>query len=219
MSTNSGFISSTVGRKFVMALTGLFLVIFLIVHLSVNLTLFLGPESFNAASHFMGHNPIIQAMQIVLAAGFIYHIWLGIVITLQNRKARGNVSYAVNKWSEHTPFNSRTMIYSGVLVLLFLVLHMGDYFVPMKKAQFNHEPMDHYEYVIALFNNPVYVIIYVLAFVVLAVHLSHGVQSAFQSAGLRHGKYMGLIQWLGKLFFWLIGIGFSAIAIWFGFIK
>ena len=216
MTSFRGFISSTVGRKFAMALTGLFLVIFLVVHLSVNLTLFLGPESFNEASHFMAHNPLIQAMQFVLAFGFIYHIFLGIVLTLQNWKARGSERYAKNRWAEHTPFNSRTMIYTGVLVLLFLILHLGDYFVPMKKAQFNHEPMDHYEHVVALFGNPVYVIIYVIAFILLAIHLSHGFQSAFQSIGWRHGKYLGLINFLGKLYFWIIGLGFSAIAIYFG---
>lgn len=208
----SNFFTSTITRKFMMSLTGIFLMLFLVMHLSINLTLFGGADTFNAASEFMGTNPLIFGMQFVLAAGFIYHIYLGIVLTYKNWKARGSQKYYQNKWSEHTPFSSRTMIWTGVLVLIFLFLHMGHYFVPIKTADHH---IDHYELVTDLFKSPLYTGMYVIWFIALAIHLSHAFQSSFQSLGLRSGSYVKIFKVLGKIFFWVISIGFSAIAIWF----
>ena len=118
----SGFISSSLGRKVVMALSGFFLITFLLVHLGVNLSLFAGRESFNAASHFMGHNPLIQLMQYVLAAGFILHIAMGIILEWKNKMARP-IRYAKNNAAASSGWASRNMIVTGVLILLFLILH------------------------------------------------------------------------------------------------
>ncbi|CVK16789.1 MAG: succinate dehydrogenase cytochrome b subunit [Apibacter sp.] len=219
------FYSSSIGRKFMMALTGFFLMIFLLVHLGINLTLFAGntdcegkllPKEeviFNQASHFMATNPLIQIMQYVLAFGFIYHIFLGIVLTFKNQKARGKERYAVNQFSANTPFNSRTMIYTGLLILIFLLLHLYNYFVPLKFGTVG----DEYLLVTELFKSPVYTLLYVLAFIFLGLHLSHGFASSFQSVGFNHKIYTPIIKILGKTYFIFIAVGFAAIAIYFYF--
>lgn len=165
----------------------------------------------------MATNPVIQISQYILATGFIAHIFFGIKLHLQNKAARGNVNYAVNKWESHTPFNGRTMIYTGILTLCFLVLHLKNFMLPMKTGDING--INDYQLVITLFKSPVYTGIYVLAFIVLAIHLSHGFQSAFQSVGMRNKRYTPWIQKLGVVYFWLISLGFSSIALWFFFKK
>lgn len=211
----SKFTASSIGKKILMAATGFFLMVFLLVHLSVNLFLFGGKQAFNEASHFMATNPLIQVSQYILAAGFIAHIFFGIKLYVQNKNARGKVTYAVNKWQAHTPFNARTMIYTGVLVLCFLILHLKDFTVPIKTG--DTRGLTDYELVTEHFKNPMYTIIYVIAFILLAIHLSHGFQSAFQSIGARHKSYTPFIKKLGVLYFWFISLGFSAIALWFFF--
>ena len=209
MSWFSSFVRSSIGKKLIMSLSGLFLITFLIVHLSVNLTLLISEESFNAASHFMETNPIIQAMQFVLAAGFIIHIVYGIMLTLQNRRARGSVRYAANKVGVTSSISSRSMIISGIIILLFLIIHIRDFFVPMKFS----EVANNYELVAAKFANPVFVAIYIISFLLLGLHLSHGFQSAFQSIGASHKKYTPVIKALGQIFFIGTSIGFVLIAV------
>jgi succinate dehydrogenase / fumarate reductase cytochrome b subunit len=208
----SGFLSSSVGRKVTMSLSGLFLITFLLVHLGVNLTLFIGSETFNGASHFMATNPIIQVMQYVLAAGFIYHIVMGIVLELKNRASRP-IKYAKNNAAANSGWASRNMIYTGILILLFIVLHLKDFFVKIKFGEVH----DDYQLVTELFKNPIYVIIYVIAFLLLGIHLSHGFQSAFTSVGARAPKYLKCVKNLGMTFSYVIALGFSIIAIYFYF--
>jgi len=209
------FLTSSIGRKVVMSLTGFFLIIFLIVHLSINLSLFWGPNAFNAASEFMATNGVIQVMQYVLAAGFILHIIQGITLELKNRSAQ-SVKYVVNKPAENSSFSSRNMIYTGILVLLFLILHLKDFFIQLKfnaKGGFDTD----YDLVTNLFKSPLYTAIYVIAFILLGIHLSHGFQSAFQSSGTNYNKYKACIKKTGTIFSILIAIGFSAIAVYFFF--
>ncbi|RUA11779.1 MAG: succinate dehydrogenase [Flavobacteriia bacterium] len=208
----SGFSSSSVGRKVVMSLSGLFLITFLLVHLGVNLTLFGGSELFNSASHFMATNPVIQVMQYVLAAGFILHIIMGIYLELKNRAARP-VKYVKNNPAANSGWASRNMIYTGLLILLFIILHLKDFFVEIKFG----EVVSDYDLVTQLFKNPIYVIIYVFAFILLGIHLSHGFQSAFTSIGARKPKYYPCVKNLGIAYSYLIAIGFSIIAIYFYF--
>lgn len=210
------FISSSIGKKILMALTGFFLMTFLLVHLSVNLFLFKGKEAFNEASHFMATSSFIQVSQYILAAGFIAHIFLGIKLHLQNKNARGKVNYASNQWQAHTPFNARTMIYTGFLVLCFLILHLKDFTIPIKTG--NTAGLTDYELVTNHFKSPMYTTIYIIAFVFLAIHLSHGFRSAFQSIGASHKNYNPMIRKIGVLYFWFISLGFSSIALWF-FLK
>ena len=208
----SGFLSSSVGRKVAMSLSGLFLITFLLVHLGVNLTLFVGKDTFNGASHFMATNPVIQVMQYVLAAGFIFHIAMGIWLELKNRASRP-IKYAKNNAAANSGWASRNMIYTGILVLMFIILHLKDFFVKIKFGQVH----DDYELVTQLFKNPIYVIIYVIAFLLLGIHLSHGFQSAFTSIGARAPKYLKCVKNLGMTFSYFIALGFSVIAIYFYF--
>jgi len=216
---SKGIFSSSVGRKFIMGLSGFFLITFIAVHLLINFfSLGLGwdgKELFNAGSEFMATNPLIQIMQYVLAAGFIIHIGMGIRLTLQNNAARP-VKYAYNKPGENSSMSSRSMIYSGMLVFVFLILHMKDFFVEIK---FNHlsnvagaNPTD-YDLLLQVFSNPLYVGLYILAFIALGIHLNHGFQSAFQTMGLNHNKYNSLIKASGAIFCVLITLGFSAVAL------
>jgi len=208
----SAFLKSSLAKKYWMAITGLFLVTFMIVHLGVNLTLFIGEETFNAASEFMATNPLIQVMQYVLAAGFIFHIVLGIVLTRINREARP-VGYIKNNTAANSSWSSQSMILTGIIVLLFLVLHLKDYFFQMKFGEVESD----YVLVTELFNNPVYTGIYVLAFILLGLHLSHGFQSSFQSVGVYHSRYTPFIKWFGTVFSIIVAIGFSVIALYFYF--
>ena len=195
-----------------MALSGLFLIIFLITHLVINsLTLASSKDLFNEAAHFMATNPIIYAMQYVLALGFIIHIGMGIKLTIQNKRARSQ-EYVYNRMSKNTDLSSRSMIVSGGLVIVFLALHLRDYFYQMKFVGLPEGTTD-YDLVVNLFTNPYYTAVYVIAFIVLGVHLNHGFKSAFQSMGANHKKYNPLIKIVSKGYSIVIALGFSTIAI------
>ena len=203
---------SSIIRKFIMALSGLFLIIFLITHLVINsLTLASSKDLFNEAAHFMATNPIIYAMQYVLALGFIIHIGMGIKLTIQNKRARSQ-EYVYNKMSKNTDLSSRSMIVSGGLVIVFLALHLRDYFYQMKFVGLPEGTTD-YDLVVNLFTNPYYTAVYVIAFIVLGVHLNHGFKSAFQSMGANHKKYNPLIKIVSTAYSIVIALGFSTIAI------
>ena len=212
---SKGIFSSSVGRKFIMGLSGFFLITFIVVHLLINLfSLGLGwdgRELFNAGSHFMATNPLIQIMQYVLAAGFIIHIAMGIRLTIQNNAARP-IKYAYNKPGENSSISSRSMIITGMLVLAFLVLHMKDFFIEIKFNDLGGLPSD-YDLLIDVFSNPLYVVLYVLSFIALGIHLNHGFQSAFQTMGLNHKKYNPIIKATGAIFCVIITLGFSSIAL------
>lgn len=211
MSPLKGFFNSSVARKFWMAITGVFLVTFLVVHLTINLFLFVSPELFNEASHFMATNPLIQVMQYVLAAGFLVHIIMGIKLTMQNKAARP-VGYAYENASVSSTWASRNMIYTGALVLVFLILHMRHFFYEIK---FTDNVTDDYVLVTSLFSIWYYALGYVLAFIGLGIHLNHGFQSAFQSVGWKNHQWKGLLQLIGTIYSAVITVGFSAIAIYF----
>ncbi len=207
------FLKTSVAKKVAMALSGLFLVLFILVHLAINLTLiYPGKEAFDAAVEFMGTNPLIQIMQPVLALGFIFHISMGIYLEWNNRSKR-SVKYVNNNPKVASSWASRNMIWTGLFVLLFLIIHLLNYFVPFK----TQEVSDHYVLVTGLFKSPVYTLIYVLAFISLGIHLSHGFQSAFQSLGTPRQKCHKFIVYSGNLFAFLVALGFSAIAIYFYF--
>lgn len=203
---------SSIVRKFIMALSGLFLIIFLITHLVINsLTLASSKDLFNEAAHFMATNPIIYAMQYVLALGFIIHIGMGIKLTIQNKRARSQ-EYVYNKMSKNTNLSSRSMIVSGGLVIVFLALHLRDYFYQMKFVGLPEGTTD-YDLVVNLFTNPYYTAVYVIAFIILGIHLNHGFKSAFQSMGANHKKYNPLIKIVSTAYSIVIALGFSTIAI------
>ncbi len=208
----SNFMNASIGKKFLMSLTGLFLIFFLLVHLVVNLmTLLPDPTVFNAASHFMGHNPVIQIMQYVLALGFIVHIFMGIRLKHQNYASRP-VKYSGKGSSYGATWASKNMIWTGVLVLAFIALHLKHYFVKIKFGGMGPNETD-YELVVNSFADLPFTALYVVAFILLAVHLYHGFQSSFQSLGANHSKYTPMIKSLSTIYCVIIGLGFSAIAL------
>ncbi|KJS06538.1 MAG: succinate dehydrogenase [Flavobacteriales bacterium BRH_c54] len=214
---SKGFSTSSVGRKILMALSGFFLLFFLLQHFVINFLSVLSADAFNETSHFMGTNPLIQyILQPILLFGVLFHLGMGIYLDLQNKKARP-VKYAMNKPGENASWMSRNMIITGIMIMLFLGLHFYDFWIPEIKDKFIDgiwdNPTKYYEHLVHKFADPVRVGIYVLAFVFLALHLLHGFQSAFQSVGFNHRKYTPIIKKLGTLYAIIIPLGFIFIAI------
>ncbi len=206
-------LKSSVAKKMALAIAGLFLVLFLFVHLAINLTLiYPGKEAFDSAVEFMATNPFIQVMQPVLFLVFAFHIYMGIYLELTNQTKR-SVKYIKNNPGAASTWASRNMIWTGLMILGFLLLHLYNYFLPFK----TQDVADHYQLVISLFKNPVYTLIYVLAFISLGLHLSHGFQSAFQTLGTPREKCNKTLVILGNIVALIIAIGFSSIAIYFYF--
>lgn len=213
---NSKF--STIGRKVLMALSGLFLVSFLVIHVSINFISVFSEDAFNQASHFMGTNPVIQfVMQPVLMFGVFFHLIMGIYLELQNNQAR-QIKYAYNKPSANSSWMSRNMIFTGAVVMAFLGLHLYDFWLHEINVKYiNVEEVNitrYYHETVEKFQDPIRVLIYVLAFISLALHLLHGFQSAFQSVGFRHNKYTPIIKTVGNVFAIVVPAIFTFIAIY-----
>jgi len=213
----SGFLSSSIARKVAMALSALFLIIFLIIHLSVNITSLFSEKLFNELSHFMGTNPLIQfAMQPVLIFGVVFHFVMGFVLEIKNRKAR-NVNYVKYNGAANSSWMSRNMVLSGGVILAFLILHFIDFWFPeMNHKYIEFLPEDPNRYFGELqhkFVSPLRVGAYVIAFVLLALHLLHGFQSAFQSMGFNN-KYSSAVKSFGKFYSFAIPLGFIIIALY-----
>ncbi|KAA3647451.1 MAG: succinate dehydrogenase [Bacteroidetes bacterium] len=214
---------TSIFKKVLMALSGLFLLIFLLQHFIINFLSVINPDAFNDVSHFMGTNPLIQfIMQPILMLGVVLHLVMGVVIEQRNRAARP-IKYAYNKPDKNSSWMSRNMIITGVMVILFLGLHFYDFWLPEIKTKFIDGDFsgklagaEGYRYFTELqhkFMSPVRIIIYCLAFVFLALHLLHGFQSAFQTVGLNHNKYTPTIKKIGNLYAVLIPLGFIFIAV------
>lgn len=200
-----------------MALSALFLIVFLLQHFLINFTSVFSETAFNELSHFMGTNPLIQfVMQPILIFGVLFHFIMGFVLEIKNRNAR-EVKYAMNRGSANSSWMSRNMIYSGLFILFFLGFHFYDFWIPeinYKYIEMNpSDPNRYYDEVVHMFQNPIRVGVYVLSFVFLALHLLHGFQSAFQSVGANHKKYTPTIKKLGTLYAILIPLGFIFIAV------
>ena len=212
----SGLLSSSIARKFAMALSAFFLIIFLLMHVSVNLLSVFSEDAFNTASHFMGTNPLIQfAMQPVLIFGVVFHFVMGFVLELKNRKAVG-IKYVQNNSAANSTWMSRNMIYSGLAILAFIVLHFIDFWIPELKYKYvdvlPENPTRYFEELQHKFVSPLRVGAYVIAFVFLALHLLHGFQSAFQSMGLNN-KYTKSFEKCAKWYAIIIPALFIFIAV------
>jgi succinate dehydrogenase / fumarate reductase, cytochrome b subunit len=202
---------SSISKKFVMALAGLFLLLFLPVHLVINLLLLKSdPEPFNKAAEFMATFPLIKVMEIVLMATILIHITWGIMLQIQNWLARP-VGYAGGNKSD-TTFFSRFMIWTGAIVLIFLVLHFFDFYF-MKLGLVAGNPEDFYTVAHDLFKIPVYNYIYLFCFALLGFHLYHAFGSAFQTLGLNHRIWTPVVKVLALLFAIIIPAGFAFISI------
>lgn len=215
----SGFLKSTIGRKYAMALSAMFLLIFLIMHLSVNLLSIFSESAFNNASYFMGYNPLIQfLMQPILVIAVVFHFVMGFVLEAKNNRARP-VKYAQNGASNNSTWMSRNMIISGAVILAFLAVHFYDFWaheMAYKYVPGNGDPSDMTRFWGELhekFGDLWRVILYVVSFILLGLHLAHGFQSSFQSVGARHPKYTPAIKAIGNWYSVIIPLGFIIIAL------
>ena len=218
MASKKGLIRSSIARKIAMALSALFLLIFLLQHLVINFSSVLSPEVFNEWSHFMGTNPIVQfALQPVLMFGILFHFIMGFVLEFQNRGAR-TVKYAMNKGSANSSWVSRNMLWSGLFILFFLGFHFYDFWIPeISKKYINpiaEDPTRYYPELQEMFHSHVRVIVYCLSFIFLAMHLRHGFQSSLQSVGARSPKYTPMIKKAGMIYSILVPVGFIIIAVY-----
>tara|TARA_B100000902_G_scaffold54979_1_gene61656 strand:+ start:2229 stop:2894 length:666 start_codon:yes stop_codon:yes gene_type:complete len=208
---------STIGRKVLMALSGFFLMFFLLQHLVINFLSVISPDLFNKTSHFMGTNFVVQfLLQPVLLFGVLFHLFMGIYLEIKNKSSRP-IKYSNNDAKENSTWMSRNMIITGVMVMLFLILHFYDFWFPEIKYKYIDLKPDnsvrYFEELQHKFHDLWRVIIYCASFVFLSLHLLHGFQSAFQSAGFNHNKYTPIIKNLGNIYAITIPLGFIFIAL------
>ncbi|OLD59586.1 MAG: hypothetical protein AUI33_16330 [Ignavibacteria bacterium 13_1_40CM_2_61_4] len=204
---------SSLGKKILAALTGLFLSAYLVVHAAGNLMLFKddGGAAFDAYAETLPNFLIIRIIEIGLFAAFGVHIATGTYLWAMNRRARPQ-GYLANKPEENSSFASRTMFLTGSIVLIFLVVHMKSFWYPSRFSAGQRVSM--YSLVTDAFANPLYSSFYVAAMALLAFHLRHGFQSAFQTFGLRNKKYTPLIESAGVIFWLLIPAAFAAMPLY-----
>lgn len=222
------FFRSSIGRKLIMSLTGLFLTSFLIIHLIGNIQLLYndGGEAFNTYAYFMTNNPLIKFISIGLYVLILLHAIQGILLAIYNKKAKGS-KYAVST-NENSSWASKNMALLGILVFAFLMIHMGDFWWKMKFTEqlemvtytgFDHAVKDLYTRVSVAFKELWIVICYIIGLLALMFHLLHGFESAFQTLGLRHKKYTPLIKFIGRVYSILVPIGFAIIPLYIYFGK
>jgi len=208
--------SSTIGRKVAMALSGLFLVVFLTQHFTINFISVFSAKTFNEISHFMGNNPLVQfILQPILIFGVVFHFTMGFVLEIQNRKSRA-IQYVEFKGSANASWVSRNMIWSGAVVLSFLGLHFYDFWFPEMNYKYIEvlplDPERYYEEMTHKFHEFLRVGLYIVSFVFLALHLNHGFASSFQSVGVNN-KYSSSIKKFAIAFSVIIPVGFIFIAL------
>ena len=223
------FFTSSIGKKFVMGFTGLFLILFLIIHCFINGMIIFSDngETFNHWASFMGTNWVIRVMEIGLFAGLILHIVQGLVLWAQNRRARP-IKYAVNKPSSNSKWYSRSMGLLGTLILIFLIVHLYDFWTPSRfggmvgihqleevtLTSYNNQQVHNlYAEMLIVFQNGWIVILYVLGMISLAWHLLHGFQSSFQTFGINHKKFTPIIKSIGVVYSIVIPLLFALMPI------
>ena len=213
----TGIFKNAVGKKYIMGLTGFFLISFLIVHLGINLCALIpdGGETFNKCAEFMA-SPFIKPLEIGLFLGFIVHIVDALVLTLQNRKARPQ-GYEKSNASANSKWYSRSMGILGTLLLIFLILHLNHFWIPSKVTGMinlnGNETHNLYALMEQTFSEAWVVLIYAFAQASLAYHLLHGFKSAFQTLGLNHPRYNGIIEGLGVIYSITVPLLFAAIPV------
>jgi succinate dehydrogenase / fumarate reductase cytochrome b subunit len=202
---------SSISKKFIMALAGLFLITFLPVHLIINLMLLRSdPEPFTKAAHFMATFPVVKIFEVILFAAIVIHISWGIFLQIKNWLARP-VGYVGGNKAE-TSFFSRYMIWTGSTVFIFLILHFFNfYFVKIGLVKGN--PEDFYNMAHSLFAIPAYSYIYLACFAILGFHLNHAFSSAFQTLGLNHRIWTPVVKVVAFIYSIVIPVGFACVPV------
>jgi succinate dehydrogenase / fumarate reductase cytochrome b subunit len=194
--------TSSIGKKYVMGFTGFFLIIYLIIHASVNAMIFYDDDGvrFNNAAYFMSHNFFIRFLEIGLFAGFLLHIIQGLLLWKQNRAAR-KIKYNTNRPSGNSKWYSRSMGLLGTFLLLFLIMHLYHFWAGTKNEMYFHGPtVNLYLEMKEIFTNPLLFTLYMLGLVSLLFHLLQGFQSAFQTFGINHRRYTPIIKGIGVFY-------------------
>lgn len=207
-------LTSSIGRKWVMGLTGLLLIVFVVIHLSGNLLLYVGFEAYNHYAHALHTNPtLIYIAEIGLLVLFALHIFIALHLSRDNRRAR-LTPYVQRKSKQGntaaTP--SATMFVTGAIVLAFILLHLADFRFHLRNVGLSEE--EPFDKALRLLQDPITASVYVLGSLLLGWHLLHGFQSTFQSLGFRHAKYSPFLRTLGVILAVVIGLGFASFPIW-----
>lgn len=225
------YFTSAIGKKLVMAFTGIFLILFLIVHCTANACIFVPDHgaTFNKVAHFLGTNWIMHILEVGLFVGFILHIVQGIALTVKNRSKRP-VGYAVTRRNQTSKWYSRSMGLLGVLILIFLIIHLGQFWVHTRFAFLfggvgevtYDKPMDDlYGSMLMVFSHGWVVIVYLIALVALGFHLAHGFQSAFRTLGMTSFRYIPIVKCVGYAYAIIVPVIFALmpVTMFFGWIH
>lgn len=217
MRKKQSFFASSVGRKLIVALSGFFLCLFLVFHLTVNLFLFKadGGRVFDSYAEFLATYPLLRPIEIGLFLLFLLHAIYAVWLWFKNRAARPE-GYTLKRSGEVSSLSSRIMIITALVVLVFLVIHINTFFIQSRFFSGENGPTM-FERVATAFAQPVTVAFYVIALIFLAYHLRHGFQSAFQTLGLRNERYLKLIEGIAVIFWLLIPLGFALMPLYFLF--
>lgn len=221
MSTFRRVFSSSVGTKLLIGLTGLLLFAYLLLHLVGNLLIFTGRDTFNAYSHQLVSNPLVMPVEIGLLLIFLLHIFKAVTNYLRNSQARP-VRYQKKEWAGYKSrksLSSTTMIWTGLVTLLFVVVHLFQFKYGAYYQVGQSDVRDLYRTEIEVFSTPVWVAIYVVCVILVGFHLRHGIASGFQSIGADHPVYTKRLVLLGTVIAAIIGAGFAIIPIWIYFTR
>ncbi len=220
----NSYFTSSIFRKILAALSGLFLTLFLIGHLAGNLQLFIpgieGQTQFNKYALFMTTNPVIKTLSIITYASILLHIALTLQLSFQSRKARP-ISYAISSGTSNSTWSSNNMALLGTFLLLFIIVHMRSFWYEMHFGNMPYQYLDDgtkikdlYSITTSAFSNPIYTFFYVLSMVALALHLKHGVESAVQTIGLKIPHYKKAFKYLAGFIAFIIPVTFASIPIY-----
>ena len=215
-------INSSIGRKVIMSVTGIALVLFLTFHMSMNVVALFSGSAYNLICEFLGANWYAVVATVGLGALTVIHIVYAFILTAQNRRARGTERYAVTDWSPKVEWASRNMLVLGLIIVLGLLLHLFNFWYNMMFAELLHlptrfSPSDGFAYIQETFNNPVFVVLYVVWLVALWFHLSHGFWSAMQTLGINGKIWFDRWKTIGLVYTTLLMLGFLVVVLAFAF--
>ena len=210
MMRNHSYLKSTIGRKQIVAVTGLGLALFVLAHMAGNMLIFISPEAYNLYGHKLTSNPLIYVAEAGLLAIFLFHLGLAIKLTFENRSARKQTYAKAASGDKATSWIQKTMIHQGLLILVFVILHLLTFkYGTTTYVEIEGEKVrDLHSLIIEVFHMPIYVYGYLFALFVLGLHLSHGISSSIQTLGFHHPKYQSKIKCASWIYAIVVAGGF-----------
>lgn len=223
----SWLINSSIGRKLIMSISGLFFVLFLLFHSAMNFVVIFSTEAYNAICAFLGANWYALIGTVILAVGFLVHLVYATILTIQNRKARGSDRYAVSRPQKDVTWASKNMYFLGAIILGILVLHLIHFWSKMQLVEIMHghdyaaagyhNPQDGAYFIQELFTQPVYSIIYIVWIVAIWFHLTHGFWSGMQTLGLSNNKWLPRLKTISNVIATIICLMFVVVPLYYLF--